>query len=170
MDNALARAGSIGALSANVVAGMDEEDCIHIETRFGEVAVNAEKAIHFPQGVLGMPDMRRFCLTEIPVPKLAAQFKLLQSLDDEQLSFVVLPLAAQNPLIEMKDIIECSKTLSITQNDMVLLLIISTRKMPEGLVISANVRAPLVVDIKERSAVQFVFSNNAYEIRHILNS
>src|SRR5690554_4772706 len=69
-----------------------------IETRFGQVRVYRNQPIIFPTGMLGMPEKNQFCLTTLPSPKMA-RFKLLQSLEDDTLSFLTLPVDVANPIL-----------------------------------------------------------------------
>jgi flagellar assembly factor FliW len=48
------------------------------------------------------------------------------------------------------------------------LLVVSIRKSGDKAAISVNLRAPLVVDVKGRTAWQFVLSNQEYSVRHAI--
>jgi len=74
-----------------------------LDTRFGKITVNRKNPITFPNGMLGVPDRFLFCLTSFPSEKLA-RFKLLQSLDEAELSFIMLPIEIDNPIIARDDI------------------------------------------------------------------
>ena len=54
----------------------DEKD-ITLESRFGEVTVDAGKAIFFPQGICGIPEKMHFAIVDMPSKNLG-EFKLLQ--------------------------------------------------------------------------------------------
>lgn len=139
-----------------------------IENRYGKVLVKPSQSIFFAKGLLGMPDMQDFCLANVPDGKLP-QFKLLQSLNDESLAFIVLPLTTDTSLLEKKDIAECCDMHGIDSNNLVLLSIVSVHRSPEKVSLTANIRAPLVIDSERRLATQYVFPNNQYQIRHPLN-
>ena len=49
-----------------------------------------------------------------------------------------------------------------------LLLIVTARKNNGQVTLTANLRAPVVVNRKERVARQYVMPNSTYEIRHVL--
>lgn len=140
-----------------------------IESRYGTVTVSLENAIYFPHGLLGLPDFKDFCLTEMPNPKLG-QFKLLQSLNDSELSFVVLPFDPKDSdLIEDKDVQECLKVTGVREEHMVMLLIVAVQRTPAEVKITANLRAPVVIDAEGKAAIQYVFSNTKYNVAHPLN-
>lgn len=138
-----------------------------LENRFGKVTIDMDKAIYFPTGLLGMPDKLHFCLTDFP-GKATSEFKILQSLNDIELSFVVLPIALENPFIERGDIEEIAQIMEAELEDIGLALIASTHINPEGKQISVNVRAPIVINTKEKAATQYVFPQTKYAIRHVL--
>ncbi len=81
----------------------DESVAEVMQTRFGEVTIYRTNPLVFPNGMLGLPDKFEYCLTKLPSEKLA-RFKLLQSLDDAELSFITLPVDVDNKIIERKDV------------------------------------------------------------------
>ena len=141
---------------------------VTIESRYGAVTVNLKNAIFFPKGILGLPDCKDFCIASLPDGRME-RFKLLQSLNDAKLSFVVLPLASDTPLIDKADIEECCAVTQIKPENLVILAIVSVQKTPEKTRVTANVRAPVVVDANDKLAIQYVFPNNKYQICHPLN-
>jgi len=141
---------------------------ISIESRFGPISVNPENAIFFPQGLLGLPENLHFALSDIPKENMGG-FKLLQCLNDHSLSFVVLPIDMDNKLIERKDLQDCCNILGVLEKSLLGLLIVSVQRSPETVKITANLRAPVIVDSDRRVAVQYVFPHNKYEITHMLS-
>lgn len=139
-----------------------------IDTRYGSITVNHAQAITFPQGPLGMPDLQMFYLTHFPNPKME-RFKLLQSLEDAEVSFITLPLEVENPLIAMADIDIACADLGFDKAALGLLLIVTVHRLPSGVKLSANVRAPLFLDSEKRMGAQYVFRNDAYKIQHYIS-
>ena len=91
---------------------------------------------------------------------------MLQSLEDDSLSFITMPLDPENPIIEQKDIDAGCKDLSIDPKNLAMLLIVSVHRTPEAIRLSVNARAPLFMDVTRRVATQYVFHNNKYDIQH----
>jgi len=139
-----------------------------IESRYGSLHVNLDNAIFFPKGLLGLPDFRDFCLAELPNSKTPA-LKLMQSLNDKDLSFIVLPAAAENQFIDSQDMDECYVATGVTKENILLLFILTVQNVPGNVKITANIRAPIVIDTAEKLAIQYVFPNSKYDIRHILS-
>ncbi len=138
-----------------------------IKSRFGEISVDISKAISFPRGLLGMPDKSNFVLTNFNSQKME-QFKLLQSLDELQLSFITLPVAVNNNIVAVEDIRGAADDLGITYDDLVVLFIVSVHRSPDSVKLSVNARAPLFLDVKQKFGIQYVFQNDAYKVQHYL--
>lgn len=138
-----------------------------IDTRFGKIAIRRDHPINFPRGLLGMPDKNHFCLLEFPVKKFA-QFRLLQSLEDTALSFIVLPLEIDNPILERDDVVKGCKDLDIPERDLAMLLIVSVHRGANEVRLSVNARAPLLIDANRKEATQYVFQNNKYQVQQPL--
>ena len=138
-----------------------------LNTRFGLIEVDPAKSVQFIRGLLGMPGRERFVLTGFPNPSLQ-QFTLLQSLDDEALSFITLPVELRNPFIEEHDLVGAAQELDIRPNDLVTLLIVTVHRSLDATRISVNARAPLLVDAKQRQALQYVFLNDRYKVQQMM--
>ena len=144
------------------------EENITVKSRFGEVKISPKNAISFPHGLLGLPQFKVYSLAEMPNPKLG-HFKLLQSLEDEELSFAVLPIDPKNALVDEADIDECCSATGVERKDLGLMLIVSVQRQVTGNKITVNLRAPLVVDTSRKVAMQYVFPHNKYQIAYELN-
>lgn len=139
-----------------------------IDTRFGKITIYRKNPIIFTNGMLGLPDKFQFCLVNFPSEKMA-RFKLLQSLEDDALSFITLPLDTNNPIFEMADLQQAGKDLDIPMEELTILLIVSVHRDSAGVKLSVNARAPILVHANKRTATQYVFSNTKYEIRHAIS-
>lgn len=138
-----------------------------IESRFGAVTVDKAKAILFPVGILGMPDMHHFALTDFPNPKLQ-QFKLLQSLDDHELSFITLPLEVDNAIIAREDIEAAAVDMEIPLGQLGIVLIVSVHRGMTNVQLSVNARAPIFFDTARLAAAQYVFTTSKYQVQHFI--
>lgn len=145
----------------------DADQTLVIESRFGTLSVRPQTSLCFPQGLLGFGDFRDFALAELPNSK-HPQFKALQCLTDPNLAFLVAPLASDSQAIDPVDVEEACETLSIAREDLAILLIVTVRRDDDGSHVSVNLRAPVLVDTRQRVARQYVLPNNKYEIRHRL--
>lgn len=136
-----------------------------VETRFGKVTISRANPIMFPSGLLGMPDKLSYALAKFPSAKFD-RFKLLQSLDDDTLGFITLPLDVQNGIIARDDLLQAASDLSIPEQHLGVLLIVSVHRETSGVRLSVNARAPVLMHAEKRTAYQYVFASNKYNIRH----
>ena len=159
------RAAINGMIASNGVKELRE---VEIKSRFGLISVHPEKAISFPHGLPGMPGAVSFCLTDFPNDK-HKQFQLLQCLNQQNLSFIVVPSTEDNQLLDQSDVKDACSILGINGGDLLLLFIVTAHESAGGRRLSVNAKAPIFVDSATRTATQYVFQNNNYEIQHYIS-
>lgn len=135
-----------------------------VASRFGEITIDPAKRVSFPFGIVGLPQSLQFVLVDIPKQNMG-RFKMLQSLDDDAFSFVVLPVDVQNSFIDNDDISTMVEALNIKPENLLLLLIASVRRNIDGTSsVSVNARAPIAIDTDDKAGIQYVFPHNKYDI------
>lgn len=139
-----------------------------VRSRFGEVMVDPTKSIQFTRGLLGIPDRVNFALVNFPSEKMH-QFMLMQSLEEDALSFIMLPLPNENAVISYSDVQMACRELQIAESNLALLVIVSVHRSPTQMTLSVNARAPIFIDAERKIGVQYVFQNDAYKIQHMLD-
>ncbi len=138
-----------------------------LATRFGEVELDGDRLITFPHGLLGFADCRRYALTDLPGREVA--FKLLQSIDQPELAFLVLPLELAGGPISRDDLGQACEELGIEWPSLVALAIVTVRQEEGGEVhFSVNLKAPLLIDSARQVGHQHVFLAEGYPLRHDL--
>ena len=137
-----------------------------IATRFGEVALRPDRLIAFPSGVLGFAHCRRYALVDLP--DLRVVFKLLQSVDQPELAFLVLPLDPLAGPISASDLAAACDGLGFDWQSLAALAIVTVRSAAEGVCFSINLKAPLLIDTARRVGRQHVFASESYPLRHDL--
>ena len=137
-----------------------------VQTRFGDYTFSADHRVYMPKGPLGFQDYHDFALANLPNPELDA-FKLLQSLDDQALGFIVTALPESGGPIAEEDLEEIAAAAGVSPAEAVFLLIVTIRPNPkgEGIVMTVNLRAPIVFDPATRLARQCVTSNQIYPVQ-----
>lgn len=143
------------------------EKSASFKTRFGEVSYDETKVLSFPNGILGMPNQESFFIATFPTAKMA-KFQVMQSLNDKDVSFAVMPLDSLPGAIEASDLDEVRKVLEMTSEDMLVMLIVSIQKTPSGSRLSVNVRAPLFINAKDKTGYQIVLANSKYPVQHFI--
>ena len=144
-----------------------DDDTVTVNTRYGVYSVERDKIVSLPTGLIGFAEHRDFALINLPYEG-TEQFKLLQSVDDPSLSFYVLPADMASCGIEPADIHGAADQHGMRRNELVLLLVVAARKTPSGVELTANLRAPILLDADRRVGVQHVMSSEKYSLRHRL--
>ena len=131
----------------------------------------AAAPIVFPQGLPGFPGATSFALR--PLTDAAGELLLLQSTDDPELRFLVLPYADHRVPLRRADVDGACAALGVRPDDAAVLLVVTSRHEPESggmrsQRLYANLRAPLILDTVRRTAVQHVLASPAYPVRHCL--
>lgn len=138
-----------------------------VETRFGVYAFDETNTLDFPVGLLGFAGHQTFGLGNLPQPELV-NYKLLQSLARPDLSFIVTPLEPDSSLVAQVDLEAACRSAGVAFAHATFLLLVTLRPGPNGLEMTANLRAPLVLDLERRVGRQIVLQNPDYPIRHSL--
>lgn len=131
-------------------------------TRFGEIEVKEKDVLELPAGLIGFPELKRYVLLD---HDKESPFKWLQSLDDGAIAFVLI-----NPLLFKPDYtVEVSEAevadLAIEdERDAVISVIITMPSNPQNM--TANLKAPLVFNLKNRKGRQVILNNPEYTTRH----
>ncbi len=133
-------------------------------TRFGTIEVDPETVITFTQPIIGFPDFRRFIL--LPGPQEGALF-WLQSTDSGQLAFLLL-----NPNLVLPDYEiflsehDLSELSANTREDLTVLTLVVVPTDPT--LVRTNLKAPLVINSRQRLGKQIVLEKSDYPIQYFL--
>jgi len=131
-------------------------------TRFGDIEVRESDVIELPSGLIGFPELTKYVLLD---HDKESPFKWLQSLQDGGIAFVLI-----NPLLFNPDYtVEVSEAevgdLKLTsEEDAVISVIVTMPSNPQNM--TANLKAPLVFNLKNRRGKQLILNNPAYTTRH----
>jgi flagellar assembly factor FliW len=129
--------------------------------RFGKVQFEETAVLHFPAGLPGFESHTRFLLIERPAN---APLVFLQSIDSPELSFCTAPVAAIDPAYRLAMTEEDQRLLSATDPPVILAILSSTTSHQW----TANLLAPIVIDLPSRRAVQAVRADARYSHQHRL--
>ncbi len=145
-------------------------ETVIVETRFGTYEFAPEQTIIMPRGLVGFADQQLFGLGNLPEP-VPEDFKLLQSLDEPPISFIVTAMSADESSIEMSDLKEACSVIGFPRDEIHVMYICTLKPKESGTGIEmwVNLRAPILFDIEARQARQYVLSNSRYPLRHPLS-
>jgi len=152
---------------ASAAGPESETGWVVVDTRFGRMEFDPDSTLSMPRGMLGFRESTSFGLAPLPGPA-GGQFRLLQSLTDPSASFPVLPISVGESGIAKVDIDFALETTGIAREDVALMLVVTARKSEDKVDLTANLRAPIFVDTRNRVARQLVLPNDKYPIRHAL--
>ena len=130
--------------------------------RFGQLTVDSEEHIQVPQGIMGFPEYTKFCLVD---PGDETLILWLQSLENPEICFPVLEpkifkpeYSARLSAAELREL----KLENINQS-----AVFSILTIPEDVTqMTANLKAPIVINLKAQVARQVVLQENEYNIKH----
>lgn len=163
-DDALKEAEFDAVMTAPESAANDGS--VEIETRYGPVTFDLSTALAMTRAMPGFPGLTAFGLANLPDARFE-QFKLLQSLEAPEVSFLVTPVPVDNPLLALEDAEKMLSELGIEKENAALLLVVTVRKDPDqSVALTVNARAPVVLDTERRQASQYVMRSEAYDIQH----
>ena len=140
---------------------------IEVDTKFGTMRFDPDKAVTMPQGILGFPGFTRYGLATLPDQRFG-QFMILQSLESEELCFPVLPLDMIPGVLQPAHLEEAFNALSMPTESAAVLFIVTVRKIDDRVSLSANLRAPIFVETDSQTGRQFVLPHAIYDVRHQL--
>lgn len=129
---------------------------------FGEIDIDEKELITFEEGILGFPDLSKYIVLR---EEDNDYFSYLQAIEDESVCFIMTSpyYVTSDYSIDISD--DAVKKLEIKAEGDVILFSIVT--VPEDMrKMTANLRAPLIVNIKKRKGLQEVIDNEGYSIKH----
>ncbi len=139
-----------------------------VTTNFGTISFAPESVFEFPNGLPGFEDRRKFLPVQNPG---TAPILFLQSLEEPSLCFTTLPIWVVDPHYRVHiteqdlDVLELPRDRQPKIGDDVLCLtVLSIRQTGT----TANLLAPVVVNLKNYKAVQAVSPESGYTHHHLL--
>ena len=137
-----------------------------VQTRhFGEVDLDESKIIHFENGILGFENFKNYTLLYDAEDGKKPDVSWLQSLEEPALAIpVISPFIVKpdfNPSVED----ELLKPLGeFTEDNIIVLVSITVPVVIEN--ITANIKAPFIINPDTRKGIQVIIENTDYEIKY----
>jgi len=126
---------------------------------FGEVDVNPEQIITFPDGLSGFPDHRRFMLIHEENSGSPVSFTL-QSLDDADVAFQIIDPAAIGFSYElMLTDADSDKLQSPGTEDLAVMILVFKRDDEGKPAIDAGIRSPIILNTRARIGLQKIIEH-----------
>lgn len=132
---------------------------------FDEVEIDDDKIITFANGIIGFPDLQRFAIIHDEKRGAKSPIRWLQSLDEPAFAMPVMDpltvLESYDPQVED----ELLKPVGDLDKDQMLVLV--TLTVPSDITkMSVNLKAPLVINAKERKACQVIAEGDEFAVKY----
>lgn len=143
-----------------------ENNTLKIKTgKFGEIEIDKSAIFNFVSPIIGFKDLKQYAIVDY---KPDSPFKWLQSIEDMDLAFPITLCSffGINYQFDIPD--EEAQLLEIESADDVFVCNIANipSSNPQGATI--NMLAPIIVNLKNKKAMQIILKNTDFEVRHKL--
>ena len=122
-------------------------------SRFGKIEVSEEALLRFPTGLVGFPAVQEFVVLDVAED---CQYQWFQAIKEPDLAFVIIDVHFLDQKFQAEVSDEGLAELEITPSDPVLILAVVTIPAGEPDQATANLRAPLVVNLRTRKGKQLI--------------
>lgn len=127
-------------------------------TRFGAQAVTLDKVFDIIGGIIGFPDLTKYTVLEYTPP-----FSWLHCVERGDLAFVVVN-AAEFGAEYVVPLPVGDRDIDLRQDDDVAIMnLVSVR--PDPTMTTVNLKAPVIVNLRNRKGRQIVLDNSRYPVR-----
>ena len=132
---------------------------------FGEVDISEEKVIEFEDGIMGFEEYKKYTIIYDNTDGDKSTISWLQSMDEPGLALPIInPFSVKedyNPTVE-GEVIDRLGTMN-DENTVVFVILTVPADVKK---MTANLRAPLVINADTRKACQVIVENDQYPIRY----
>ncbi|MDD6810726.1 MAG: flagellar assembly protein FliW [Lachnospiraceae bacterium] len=130
---------------------------------FGEITIDDDKIITFPQGIVGFPELTQFALLH-DSEKGTDTIHWLQSLQEPAFAMPVMDPLLVSPEYNPEVDDELLKQLGdLTPEEM---LVLVTVTVPKDLTkMSVNLKGPIVINAAEKKAIQVIVDGDEYQVK-----
>ncbi|HBV84906.1 MAG TPA: flagellar assembly protein FliW [Lachnospiraceae bacterium] len=142
---------------------------VEIDTRiFGRIAIEDEKVIRFEHGILGFPDLKDFTLIFNEDKGAESSIKWLQSLQEPAFAMPVMNPDLVIPGYSPKFSADLLHPLGENLDSENILMFVTVTVPKDITKTTVNLKAPIIVSIDNRKAVQLISDDDAYSVKHAI--
>ena len=127
---------------------------MNIQTsRFGNIEVSEDALLHFPSGLVGFPTSQRFIVLDT---EQDSAYQWFQAVDEPSMAFIIVDvhLLQTDFQVEVPD--EGLEEIQYAETDPLLIMAMITIPSGQPEEATANLRAPLVVNLRTRKGKQVI--------------
>jgi len=122
-------------------------------SRFGELEVSEETFLTFPSGLVGFPAIQQFVVLDVAED---CHYQWFQATREPDLAMVIIDVHFIDPEFRAQISDEGLAELGMTEMDPVLIMAVVTIPSGQPDQATANLRAPLVVNLRTRKGKQLI--------------
>ena len=127
----------------------------------GKMVYEENEIISFERGIPGFEYLKKFIIKEVGED---SPFGILQSIEDKDIGFIIISPFMINNSYEIKLSKEILKNLNIKkEEEVVLYSLVTLSEKAEN--ITANLKAPLVINITNKKGEQYILDKENYKIK-----
>lgn len=132
-------------------------------TRFGTINIDAEDILTFPDGLVGLSQLKRFVLVH---HHDGSPFRWLQSVEEP--GFALLLIDPWFFCTDYEVVLSDAEAERLRVSDCSVLMVYTTVTIPPGKphAMTANLMAPIVINVSERCGRQVILEDERYHTRH----
>ena len=134
---------------------------LNYTTKYGEVHLREDKLVAFPQGLFGFADCSVFGFAKLPNVD-ESPLLLMQCVNSPEVAFMVADPAVLGLEIALEDKQIALKETQMPAEHTQFLAILTMYDHGDGYYVTANLRAPILVNSATRVAKQHILTNKAY--------
>lgn len=138
---------------------------MEIKTKiFGDVDIDDDKILLFPNGIIGFPDLQHFTLIH-DEEKETNHIHWLQSVEEPAFAMPVIdPLLVNseyNPEVE-ESMLECLGKLNAEE-----MIVLVTMTVPSDITkMTVNLKGPIVINAAEKKGCQIILESDEYAVKY----
>ncbi len=134
--------------------------------RLGEIEFDENSVIEFPEGMLGLPEYKRYLMIQSPQMK---PFLRLQCVEAPQIGFLTVDPAYADPDYKAYVVAQDPDHVFIDPEEEIVILVVCTLA-PDSSDVTANLQAPVVINHKKMVGRQIVLIDSPFSLKHSLVS
>ena len=131
-------------------------------TRFQELDIQKEDIVNFSEGILGFENLKEFFIVN---PDDHTLILWLQSINDETTAFPIIEPKIFMPNYSVRPLLSDLEDLHLKDDNDALIYTILTIPDPPS-TMSANLKAPIIINRKTKNARQIVLQDSTLEVRY----
>jgi flagellar assembly factor FliW len=157
------------AFATDGLVGIDDDaghaETLTFTTRFGEVSLRSDRILAFPHGLFGFRECTQFGLAKLPNVE-GSPLMLMQCVNQPAIAFLVADPEALGVGYSAADRQEALEETKLSTVSTQMLTILTLYDAGENYYLTANLKAPVLIDSNRKAGVQFILSNKSYSTQH----